>query len=127
MGEPAVPFKGADRIIAIGSDRMMAAVHQARKILIKPYFKENHVAIASINSMMQCMMKEVCAQCLQRHIDPITGEQTEPVFSCFNQDQKMDEVDFPNLNSRLKQNSVQEKITNLWFDHLIKKKNIPRV
>jgi NADPH-dependent glutamate synthase beta subunit-like oxidoreductase/NAD(P)H-flavin reductase len=127
LGETAVPFLGADRIIAIGSDRMMAAVHQARRALLMPYFKENHVAIASINSMMQCMMKEVCAQCLQRHIDPKTGEQTEPVFSCFNQDQKMDEVDFPNLNSRLKQNSVQEKITNFWFDYLLKKKNILRV
>ena len=28
--------------------------------------KENHTAIGSINSPMQCMMKEVCAQCLQR-------------------------------------------------------------
>jgi hypothetical protein len=106
---------------------MMAAVKEARHTLLKPYLKENHVAIASINSMMQCMMKKVCAQCLQRHVDPKTGEQTEPVFSCFNQDQKMDEVDFPNLNARLKQNSVQEKLTNLWLDHLLKKKNIIRV
>jgi NADPH-dependent glutamate synthase beta subunit-like oxidoreductase/NAD(P)H-flavin reductase len=127
LGQTTIPFTGADRIIAIGSDRMMAAVHQARKTLLKPYFKENHVAIASINSMMQCMMKEVCAQCLQRHIDPQTGAQTEPVFSCFNQDQSMDEVDFPNLNARLKQNSVQEKLTNLWLDYLLKKKNIIRV
>ena len=32
------------------------------------------------------------------------------------------EVDFPNLNARLKQNSVQEKLTNLWLDYLLKKK-----
>jgi NADPH-dependent glutamate synthase beta subunit-like oxidoreductase/NAD(P)H-flavin reductase len=127
LGESAVPFSGADRIIAIGSDRMMAAVHQARKTVLKPYLNENHVAIASVNSMMQCMMKEVCAQCLQRHVDPKTGEQTEPVFSCFNQDQRMDEVDFPNLNVRLKQNSVQEKIANLWLDYLLKKKNVLRL
>jgi len=124
LGETAVPFSGADRIIAIGSDRMMAAVNQARKTELRSYLKENHVAIASINSPMQCMMKEVCAQCLQRHVDPKTGQQTEPVFSCFDQDQRMDEVDFPNLNARLKQNSVQEKITNLWFDYLLKKKNV---
>jgi NADPH-dependent glutamate synthase beta subunit-like oxidoreductase/NAD(P)H-flavin reductase len=127
LGKTLVPFQGVDRIIAIGSDRMMAAVQQSRHTVLKPYLKENHVAIASINSMMQCMMKKICAQCLQRHIDPKTGEQTEPVFSCFNQDQKMDEVDFPNLNARLKQNSVQEKLTNLWLDHLMKKKNILRV
>ncbi|MFQ5750421.1 MAG: FAD-dependent oxidoreductase [bacterium] len=127
LGETTIPFLGADRIIAIGSDRMMAAVQQARHTVLKPYLKENHVAIASINSMMQCMMKKVCAQCLQRHIDPKTGAQTEPVFSCSNQDQKMDEVDFPNLNARLKQNSVQEKLTNLWLDYLLKKKNIIRI
>ena len=43
---------------------------------------------------MQCMMKEVCAQCLQPHVDPLTGERTV-VFSCFNQDQALDRVDFP--------------------------------
>jgi hypothetical protein len=41
------------------------------------------------------------------------------VFSCFNQDQLMDHVDFVNLNSRLKQQSVQEKLTNLWFDKMV--------
>ena len=46
---------------------------------------------------MQCMMKEVCAQCLQRHVDPKTGKETI-VFSCFNQDQHLDRVDFPNLS-----------------------------
>jgi len=75
---------------------------------------------------MQCMMKEICAQCLQRHIDPRTGAQTDPVFSCFNQDQPMDEVDWPNLNARLRQNSVQEKLTNLWLDYLLTRKNISR-
>jgi hypothetical protein len=30
------------------------------------------------------MMKEVCAQCLQRHVDPETGKEYF-VFSCFNQ------------------------------------------
>ncbi len=127
LGESPIKIQDADRIIAIGSDRMMAAVKQARYAVLKPYLKENHVAIASINSAMQCMMKQVCAQCLQRHVDPKTGEPTEPVFSCFNQDQKMDEVDWPNLNARLKQNSVQEKLSNLWLDYLLTKKNVLRI
>jgi hypothetical protein len=45
---------------------------------------------------MQCMMKEICAQCLQPHRDPVTGKITY-VFSCFNQDQPIDQVDFPGL------------------------------
>jgi hypothetical protein len=61
------------------------------------------------------MMKAICAQCLQRHVDRATGKETF-VFSCVNQDQHMDEVDFANLNARLKANSVMEKITNRWLD-----------
>jgi NAD(P)H-flavin reductase len=112
-----------DRIIAIGSDRMMAAVTEARHTILKPYLKSEHVGIASINSMMQCMMKEVCGQCLQQHVNPETRQPTEVVFSCFNQDQEMDCVDFGNLRHRLRSNSVAEKITNRYFDTLISKAN----
>jgi hypothetical protein len=76
---------------------------------------------------MQCMMKEVCAQCLQRHVDPQTGEETGFVFSCFNQDQRLDEVDFKNLADRLRANSVQEKLSNLWLDHLLAGHDLPHV
>lgn len=122
----AYPLNTVDRIIAIGSDRMMAAVGASRHGILKPYFKENHVAIGSINSPMQCMMKEVCAQCLQRHVDPQTGKETF-VFSCFNQDQIIDCVDFKNLNERLKANSLQEKLANMTLDHLFRKGRVERV
>jgi len=118
LGEQAIPLRDADRIIAIGSDRMMAAVARARGALLKPHLKPQHVAIGSINSPMQCMMKEICAQCLQPHVDPATGK-TSYVFSCFNQDQLLDRVDFPALAERLKQNSVQEKLTAEWIDHCL--------
>ena len=67
---------------------------------------------------MQCMMKEICAQCLQPHVDPATGSVTY-VFSCFNQDQPLDRVDFPGLAARLAQNSVQEKLTAQWIDRCL--------
>ncbi|MBI4472987.1 MAG: pyridine nucleotide-disulfide oxidoreductase, partial [Acidobacteria bacterium] len=118
LGTPLVPLSEINRIIAIGSDRMMAAVKDARHGVLQPLLQPNHVAIASINSPMQCMMKEVCAQCLQRHVDPATGKETI-IFSCLNQDQPMDHVDFHNLNTRLKQTTVQEKLSNLWLDHLL--------
>jgi len=125
-----VPFKmtDMDRIIAIGSDRMMAAVKYARHPggALAPYVKPDHVGIASINSPMQCMMKEICAQCLQRWVDPKTGK-VSVVFSCFNQDQDIDKVDFPFLASRLRASSAQEKLTNLWLDRLLTKGNIARI
>ncbi|MGI8470344.1 MAG: pyridine nucleotide-disulfide oxidoreductase, partial [Pyrinomonadaceae bacterium] len=119
LGEQTVNLPDVDRIIAIGSDRMMNGVKEARHTTLKPFLKENHIAIGSINSPMQCMMKEVCAQCLQRHVNPHTGEEFF-VFSCFNQDQNLDSVDFQNLSERLKANSVQEKLTNLFLDKIFK-------
>jgi NAD(P)H-flavin reductase len=118
MGAPLIPLSQVHRIIAIGSDRMMAAVRDARHGVLQPLLNPNHIAIASINSPMQCMMKEVCAQCLQKHVDPKTGQETI-IFSCLNQDQEMDRVDFKNLNTRLQQNAVQEKLSSLWLDHLL--------
>jgi NAD(P)H-flavin reductase/NADPH-dependent glutamate synthase beta subunit-like oxidoreductase len=126
LGTPLVPLDTVSRIIAIGSDRMMAAVKAARHGVLQPHLRPDHVGIASINSPMQCMMKEVCAQCLQKHVDPATGRE-EFIFSCFNQDQEMDRVDFPNLNARLRQNTVQEKISSLWLDHLLETVELPRV
>ena len=118
LGAQRVPLNEVTRIIAIGSDRMMNAVRLARHGALAPYLNPAHVGIGSINSPMQCMMKEVCAQCLQRHVDPATGRE-EFIFSCYNQDQDLDRVDFANLQARLRQNSVQEKISNLWFEHLL--------
>jgi NAD(P)H-flavin reductase len=114
LGEQPVAFADCDRLIAIGSDRMMAAVGAARHTVLAKYLKPGHKAIGSINSPMQCMMKEICAQCLQPHRDPVTGK-VSYVFSCFNQDQPLDLVDFPGLAARLTQNSVQEKLTARWI------------
>jgi len=118
LGEQAIRLEDADRIMAIGSDRMMAAVARARHEGLKSFLKPHHFAIGSINSPMQCMMKEICAQCLQPHIDPATGK-VRYVFSCFNQDQPMDEVDWVALDARLHQNSTQEKLTAEWVDHCL--------
>jgi NADPH-dependent glutamate synthase beta subunit-like oxidoreductase/NAD(P)H-flavin reductase len=116
LGPCAIRVDDANRIIAIGSDRMMAAVAKARHDVLKAHLKPVHSAIGSINSPMQCMMKEICGQCLQPHRDPQTGE-TSYVFSCFNQDQQLDQVDFNVLNERLKQNSLAEKLTAKWIRH----------
>jgi NADPH-dependent glutamate synthase beta subunit-like oxidoreductase/NAD(P)H-flavin reductase len=119
LGPQPIAFNAADRIIAIGSDRMMAAVAAARHGLLAGHLKPHHFAIGSINSPMQCMMKEICAQCLQPHVDRDSGERTY-VFSCFNQDQALDRVDFRALADRLNQNSAQEKLTALWVDRCLK-------
>ncbi|MBX7147275.1 MAG: FAD-dependent oxidoreductase [Alphaproteobacteria bacterium] len=118
LGSVSLSLKEASRMVVIGSDRMMAALAKARHTILKPYLNPEHIGIGSINSPMQCMMKEICAQCLQTHIDPVTGKETI-VFSCFNQDQNLDYVDWQILNQRLKQNSLQEKLTKQWIDRCL--------
>jgi NADPH-dependent glutamate synthase beta subunit-like oxidoreductase/NAD(P)H-flavin reductase len=113
LGDSSIRLQDIDRIIAIGSERMMAAVAAARHRELSGILKPSHVALASINSPMQCMLKEICAQCLQAQRDPLTGEESF-VFTCQNQDQPMDKVVFPVLRDRLSQNSVQEKLTSDW-------------
>ena len=118
LGAQPVPFGHCERLIAIGSDAMMAAVGRARETVLAAHLPRARRALASINSPMQCMMKEICAQCLQPQRDPATGKVTY-VFSCFNQDQPLDRVDFPGLAARLAQNSVQEKLTAQWIRHCL--------
>jgi NADPH-dependent glutamate synthase beta subunit-like oxidoreductase/NAD(P)H-flavin reductase len=126
LGKVLIPLETCSRIIAIGSDRMMAAVQQARHTLLAPHLQPGHTAIASINSPMQCMMKEICAQCLQKHVDPLTGREFT-VFSCSNQDQPQDSVDWKNLADRLRQNTVQEKLTARWVQRLLTHESLARV
>jgi len=104
----------------IGSDRMMAAGKAARHGVLKPFLKPRHAAIGSINSPMQCMMKEICAQCLQRQTDPTTGEELV-VYTCAGQDQDLERVDFASLHDRLSQNTVQENLTRQWIARELKR------
>jgi NAD(P)H-flavin reductase len=108
LGPVTIPLSTCDRIIAIGSDRMMAAVQRARHTRLAQYLLPGHVA----------MMKEICAQCLQKHIDPVTGKEVV-VFTCSNQDQLQDQVDWKNLGDRLRQNTVQEKLTDRWVQRIL--------
>ncbi len=123
LGPIDIPISEVNRIITIGSDRMMNAVRTARRGVLGCHLPEKHLAIGSINSPMQCMMKEICAQCLQRHVDPESGKESF-IFSCFNQDQNLDEVDFDHLHARLRQNSTAEKLTSLWIDELFAKRMV---
>ena len=122
LGETSLSLQDVEHLIVIGSDRMMAAVKDARFNALKPYIKAGHEAIGSINSPMQCMMKGVCAQCLCKHVDPESGE-TSFMYSCYNQDQALDYVDFDNLRARLRQNTVQEKLSSLWLTYLLENEN----
>ena len=118
LGQAVIPVGKVDSAIVIGSHGMMGAVADALRGKLLPHIKDRFHAIASINSPMQCMMKETCGQCVQTHVNQETGEQTL-VFSCSNQDQPLEQVNFSLLGARLRQNSVQEKLTAQWIDRCL--------
>ena len=117
-GAHAAWVNESDCIILSDHPGAMQQFSTALQTRLKSELKPGLLAVASVNSPMQCMMKEVCAQCLCRHVNPATGETSKFVFSCFNQHQPLFDLDFANLQAWQGQNSVQEKISNAWLSHV---------
>ena len=86
-----------------------------RHDVLKNLLPARNVALGCVNSPMQCMLKGVCGHCLQLLRDPTTG-QTGLIFSCQNQDQSLDDIDFSVLHQRLTQNRLEECQTMHWLD-----------
>ena len=127
-GNPSIPLSDVDRMIIVADSCTVRILRDARRNELKPVFpKGPSEVIASINTPMQCMLKGVCSQCLQWQIDPTTGKRTKAVFGCSWQDQPVDIVDLDNLDERLSQNRMQERLTNLWLDYLFKQHDARRV
>ena len=117
-GVDAAWLEDSDCMVLSDRPAAMQQFSSALQTRLKTRLKPGLRALAAVNSPMQCMMKELCAQCLCRHIDPSTGETSKFVFSCFNQHQPLFDLDFSHLKARQSQNSVQEKISNAWLSHL---------
>lgn len=131
-GEDIIPF---DRIIISGSSGLMHAFqkfyfsisilkkkNELRDSKYRQFFKDNCKIFASINSPMQCMMKGVCGACIQRVVDFNTNKESF-IFSCMNQDQNLNNIDFDNLDERLKQNSLFEKLSYVWVKNTVSQKS----
>ena len=108
-------LRESDYLLVSDKPEAMHACAHALQTRFHAQLKPTLTAVAAVNSPMQCMMKEVCAQCLCRHIDPATGQTSKFVFSCFNQYQPLFNLDLANLQARQGQNSVQEKMSNAWL------------
>jgi NADPH-dependent glutamate synthase beta subunit-like oxidoreductase len=72
---------------------------------------------AAVYGPMQCMLKGVCAQCLQWQIDPVTGERTKAVYACSWQNQPIDRIDLEHLAYRQALEGVVEGINARWLDY----------
>ncbi|MHB1567277.1 MAG: FAD-dependent oxidoreductase [Acidiferrobacter sp.] len=111
----AIALAAVDRLMVMGSTGLLKAFQGALRGVLKPVFKDGVQAIATVGSPMQCMLKGVCAQCLQWQIDPATGLRTKAVFTCAGQDQPLAWVDLDNLAARQNQNRLLDRLTNQWL------------
>jgi NAD(P)H-flavin reductase len=127
QGLPPIALESVNRVLIMGSTQLMREVQQARHAGLKAYFSENTQFTASVHSTMQCMLKGVCAQCLQWQIDPVTKQRTKAIFACSWQSQPIDIIDIDNLDERLSQNHLQERLANLWLDYLFAEYGVERV
>jgi len=109
-------LSSVQQVWIIGSSCLLKTVQSARDPIGWPV---GIPVIASVYGPMQCMLKGVCAQCLQWQIDPATGKRSKAVYACSWQHQPLDRVDIHNLDERLIQNRCQETLTELWLDWII--------
>ena len=113
-----IPLKEVDRIYVIGNSTFLRTFQEARKTSLNEHLLKDPRVFGSVYSTMQCMLKGVCAQCLQWQIDPESGKRTKAVFACSWPDQPLELIDFDNIDERLVQNRLQEHLSNLWVDCL---------
>ena len=80
-------------------------------------FTHDTVYTAATYGPMQCMLKGVCAQCLQWQVDPQTGRRTKAVYACSWQHQPMDLVDWSHAQARQNWHPIVKTINQLWFKY----------
>ncbi|OUD12459.1 pyridine nucleotide-disulfide oxidoreductase [Thioflexithrix psekupsensis] len=119
LGQIPVPLSEIDRVWVLGAGVWLAQVEKVRRERLSHLLTRQPPFFGSVYSPMQCMLKGICAQCLQWQRDPNTGERTKAVFACSWQMQAMDHVDVDNLTQRLQQNRLQEVISDQWLTFLL--------
>lgn len=125
--KPDILLADVDRIYIIGNSDLLRRFQEARKPLLKEFLIKDPLVFGSVYSTMQCMLKGVCAQCLQWQIDPETGQRTKAVFACSWPDQPLELIDFDNIDERHAQNRLQEHISRRWVDYLFERYPIEHV
>jgi NADPH-dependent glutamate synthase beta subunit-like oxidoreductase/NAD(P)H-flavin reductase len=122
-----IELSNVDRIFIVGDTDLLRSFQAARKTLLKDLLPKDPKVFGSVYGNMQCMLKGVCAQCLQWQIDPETGQRTKAVFACSWQDQPLEIIDIDHIDARQMQNRLSDQLSQLWTDHIFKQYDIARV
>lgn len=103
-------LESIDWIFVMGSTPMQEALSK-ELFCLKGSLKNSLMTIGNINIPMQCMMQGICGQCA------ITNEDGFQ-FCCKNQEMRLQIMPFDMLKGRSKQNSLMEKISQLWLRYV---------
>jgi hypothetical protein len=123
----AISLADIDRVYVIGSTDLLRRFQAARQTSLKDHLLKAPKVVGAVYGNMQCMLKGVCAQCLQWQIDPETGERTKAVFACSWQDQPLEIIDIDHIDARQAQNHLLEQLNMLWIDHVFEQYAVKRV
>lgn len=102
------------QVLAMVSSRVLCQINELRQ---QNLWHKNCEFLASTFAPMQCMMKGICARCLQWQVNPETGVRTKAVYSCSWQYQPLQCLDLVHLQQRQKVNTVLEPLHKLWLDY----------
>lgn len=125
--QPEILLSDVDRIYLIGGSELLRRFQAARHSFLKDHLLKDPKIHGSVYSHMQCMLKGVCAQCLQWQVDPETGLRTKAVFACSWPDQPLEIIDIEHIDARLVQNRLHEHLTRLWVEYLFEKFPVEKV
>jgi len=115
---PVLALNEVTRVSIMGNSQLLRTLQAARRSVLQEYLAQSPPFTATVYGPMQCMLKGVCAQCLQWQVDMLTGKRTKAVFACSWQEQPLDMIDIENIEERLCQNRLQEHLSNLWLEYL---------
>lgn len=110
LEKAVLQYANATAIHIIGNKDLLCQVRHARENEWKGQLSEDVYWVASVYGPMQCMLKGVCAQCLQWQLDPATGKRRKAVYACSWQHQPMDFIDLGHLGDRQRMNGLFNKL-----------------
>jgi NADPH-dependent glutamate synthase beta subunit-like oxidoreductase len=95
-----INLQSADMVVIKGVATFVAKIKNLRFGQLKSSFVRNPKTTALVLGPMNCMLKGICAQCLQWQIDPITELRTKEVYACSWQDQPLEVIAVDHLLER---------------------------
>ena len=109
-----VPELGFTHVWVLAKPERIAIINRLKQIT--GIFTNETIYTAATYGPMQCMLKGVCAQCLQWQIDPLTGRRTKAVYACSWQHQPMTVVDWDHAKARQSWQPVINQVNQVWFE-----------